>query len=361
MKNLLIKTIKPTVFFIRKEGRLFEGVDITIENPHRKIRVNLMVRIGSQREEIDLGLIGRGENTYRIYVPDIHRRVKVEFLLLVNGEIQDRKSMLWEPQKHWRVYLIHYSHHDLGYTDLPSNVLNEYDSFYDDILRFCDETEKFPEEAKFRYLVEQSWSIVHFIENRPKRIVDKLLKYIKEGRIEVTALYGNLITEVCGHEELIRALYPSFKLKRKYNLPIYSAEHNDVPGVSWGLAKVLANSGIKYFSPGLPYWYFSKDNVHPFWDEEKVINLKIPGAFIWKAQDDKEILFWYDLHGGELYLWSYNQVLNDLSDKLELLEKYDYPFSVVSYTIRGGGRDNSPPSINLSHIVKEWNEKCCCF
>ncbi|RLD16420.1 MAG: hypothetical protein DRI36_05695 [Caldiserica bacterium] len=356
-KKFYIETIKPTVFCIRKGDKLLRGVDISIKNLDREIKANLIIKTGSQKENIDLGLIEKGKKIYRVYIPDTCRVYKEQFLLLVNGRIEDRKSIFLKPQKHYKVYLIHYSHHDLGYTDLPSNVLDEYDSFYDDILRFCDKTEKFPEEAKFRYVVEQSWSIVHFIENRPKKIIDKLVRYIKEGRIEITALYGNLITEVCGHEELIRALYPSFKLKRKYNIPISSAEHNDIPGVSWGLAKILANSGIKYFSPGLPLWYFSKDNIHPFWDEEKVISLKIPGAFRWKSQDGKEVLFWYDIHEGELYLWNYNQVLNDLSDKLNLLEKYNYPFSVVSYTVRGGERDNSPPSLNLSLIVKEWNEK----
>lgn len=353
----IIYTIKPTAFFIRKENRLLQAVDVTIKNSRSRIKTGLGLRIGSWEDKIALGSIEKGEKTYRVYIPDIRKTRKVEFSLLVNGKIEDKESIILKPQKHYRVHLVHYSHHDLGYTDLPSNVFNEYDSFYDDALNFCDKTNKFPEEAKFKYVVEQSWSILHFIENRPKKVVDKLIRYIKEGRIEVTALFGNEITELCGHEELIRLLYPSFELKRKYNVPIYSAEHNDIPGVSWGLAKVLANSGIKYFSPGFPRWYFAKDNVHSIWDEEKVLNLEIPGAFRWKTQDGKEILFWYDLHGGELYLWDCGQVLKDLSEKLDLLEKHNYPFSTVSYTIRGGGRDNAPPSLQLSHIVKEWNKK----
>jgi hypothetical protein len=29
------------------------------------------------------------------------------------------------PSRRWEVHLVHGSHHDLGYTDLPSNVLRE--------------------------------------------------------------------------------------------------------------------------------------------------------------------------------------------------------------------------------------------
>ena len=100
---------------------------------------------------------------------------------------------------------------------VPSeNILITYDGYYDDILRFCEETEDFPEESKYRYTAEQAWSIIHFIENRPKEIVEKLAKYIKEGRIETHAFLGNEITGICSHEELIRLMYPAFRLKREY-------------------------------------------------------------------------------------------------------------------------------------------------
>jgi len=370
--SLTIKTIKPTVFFIKVKEELLQVVDISVENKGRSTEASVEIKIGSQKRHIDIGIVKSGEGIYQVYVPDVRKPILMEFILLVHGKVQDQYSVMWKQRRHWQVFLVHYSHHDIGYTDLPSNVLAEHDGFMDGILRFCKKTDNFPEESKFRYTVEQSCSVLHFIKNRPKKVVDELIDYIKKGRIEVTALFGNQITELCSHEELIRLLYPSFQLKREYNIPICSAMHNDIPGVSWGLAAVLAGAGIKFFSPGIPVWYFgkkmspsthalpisSKQEVRPFWDESKVLPLDIPGAFKWQGPDGNQVIFWYNLHGdGELYLWSYQQVLEELPERLYLLEKRNFPFEFVNYTIRGGERDNSLPSIELSYIVKEWNSR----
>lgn len=43
---------------------------------------------------------------------------------------------------------------------------------------------------------------------------------IKEGRVEVPALFANEITNLCGHEEIIRLIYPSFSLKQRYGITI---------------------------------------------------------------------------------------------------------------------------------------------
>jgi len=73
-----------------------------------------------------------------------------------------------EHQRHWEVFMVPISHHDLGYTDAIENVLLKYDSYYDDILRYCEETADFPDESKYRHPAEVAWSAKHFIENRPK-------------------------------------------------------------------------------------------------------------------------------------------------------------------------------------------------
>ena len=89
--------------------------------------------------------------------------------------------------------MIPIAHHDLGYTATIEQVLRGYDGFYDDILRFCEETADWPDEARFRYQVEGTWSIQHFVENRPPQVLEKLRKYIKEGRIEIQAELAEIL------------------------------------------------------------------------------------------------------------------------------------------------------------------------
>jgi len=56
--------------------------------------------------------------------------------LWADGHLKDEATAMWQPQKHWEVYLVHYAHHDLGYTDVPSSVLEEYHGFMDKVLQF---------------------------------------------------------------------------------------------------------------------------------------------------------------------------------------------------------------------------------
>jgi len=160
---LSIKGIKSTLFFIKEREGLLQAVDISIENIEEPLKANIEVKIGSQRKCTDIGMIKQGKGKYRVYVPDIREPANAEFTLIANKKVQYRKTIAWKLQKHWQVYLAHYSHHDLGYTGLPTDVLHEYDRFYDKILHFCEQTKDWPDESKFRYVVEQSWSVQHFI------------------------------------------------------------------------------------------------------------------------------------------------------------------------------------------------------
>ena len=360
---LRINTIEPTVFFIEEKNELLQAVDISIENTEGTIEASVDVKFGSKERHTDIGKVEQGEDTYRVYVPDICEPMSVEFILKANGSrssltSEDRRKMTWTPQRHWQVCMIPIAHHDLGYTDTIENVLYKYDGFYDDILRFCEETDNWQEESKFRYMVEGTWSIQHFIENRPEEVVEKLAKYAKEGRIEIPALFGNEISALCSHEELIRLMYPSFRLKRQYGVPIRTASITDIPGLSWGLPTVLAGAGVKYFFAGLAtYFEWGRDDIHTFWDEPAILREHgRPDAFKWQGPDGESVLVYYQ---GGYGCWgpsSYEEALNELPGMLKEMEESGCPFSVIRYGGYGCG-DNTPPDICVSHLVREWNSK----
>jgi hypothetical protein len=181
---------------------------------------------------------------------------------------------------------------------------------------------------------------------------------MREGRIEVTATLGNQVCGLCSHEELIRLLYPSFRLKRRFGVPIASAELNDIPGFSWGLASVLSGSGVRYFAPGIQDYFAWGRKVRPNWDEQAVIARDMLGAFWWEGPDGSRVLLWY---GGPAiegpHLWTYDQARRDLAKYLAGLQRRGYPYELVRLKFLGGMRDNSPPDVRLSRIVREWNER----
>ncbi|MFA6569076.1 MAG: glycoside hydrolase family 38 C-terminal domain-containing protein, partial [Victivallales bacterium] len=358
MKDKLeIKQIIPTVFLKKGRTGLLQLVKICTMADKGHASVLLEVKTEKAENEILLESVPAGESVHEIFIDEIKSATKVDFILKTCGEAVDFKSIHWTPPKHWVVHVVQISHHDLGYTDLPSSVLTAHDRWLDNAIAMMNETDEFPDDAKFRIVVEQTWSLDHFLENAPERTVTKVMGHIRSGRMEVTALFGNMTTEICGHEEMIRTLYHAFNLRRAYGIPVISAEHNDITGVSWGLCRVLADAGIKIFCAGIPLYYNwggSDLKLQSFWDEKEIFPHGGPGAFWWKSPSGKKLLFWCNNSGcgGDFHAG-----LPLLAEQLQRFAERNYPYSVLRWPVQGGARDNSPYILEYARTIKEWNEK----
>jgi hypothetical protein len=355
-----LASVKPTVLFTGNEKELRQLMDVIIENAGPPVEANLDVRIGSFTQSVSIGTLGQGKSTFHVSVPDIRQPLPAQFVLKVDSKPVDARDMDWQPRKHWTIYFVPITHHDLGYTDTIENVMNRYAGFYDDVLRFCDQTNDFPEEAKYRYTIEGGWSLQHYVATRPKEAVDKLGSYVKQGRIEVGALFGNEIDSLCGHEELVRLMYQSFRFKRQYGGEINVGSITDVPGLAWGLPTVLAGAGVKYFFAGLPdYFQWGRNDIHTFWDEAAVLRHGKPDAFKWQGPDGQTVLVYYQGSYGFFKRVigpdTYEEVMEALPGMLDEMDAQGSPFDVMRYI--HNGVDNYPPEVRISAVVRQWNEK----
>lgn len=365
MGELSIRSVAPTVFLrtdsVGGGGALRRRAIVEIENRGGATEAALEVRMADTAQTLALGIVAPGTSAHEAYVTEPADATEAAFILKVGGRTHDERRIAWAPGRRWEVHLVHYSHHDYGYTDIASNVLEEHDAHLARALAHCRETEDWPEaDARFRWLCEQSWSADHFLARASATDVADFVRFAKAGRIEVTALFGNQTLELCGHEELVRLLYPAFALKRKFGIEIASAEHNDIPGFPWGLASVLAGAGVRYFSPGVPQWYYGtgERRVHTLWDPEAALPVGMPSACWWEGPDGARVLLWMDLHGFEEWQpYDVERTERDLPRMLGDLESHGYPYDMVSYTVRGGDRDNAPPSDRFAHLAREWNRR----
>lgn len=355
-----LRSVEPTVFFVQEKDGLLQVAEATIDNQLDTVEASLEVTLGKDRRSMTLGKLRKGVSKVQVQVPDLSEPITAEFSLVVQGEIAARFARPWQPQRHWEVCMVPITHHDLGYTDTIENVLRNYDGFYDDVLRFCDETNGWPVESRYRYTVEGAWSVLHFLKNRPEETARKLARYTQEGRIEISALLGNPVGSLCSHEEQIRSMYPSFRLKRELGAPIRTAAITDVPGLSWGIPTVLSGAGVKYFFAGLPnYFQWGRNDVHDFWNEKAVLPHGRPDAFRWEGPDGRSVLLYfqgsYGHFTGGIGPRSYDEVFKHLPGKLEAIQKQDSPLRVVRYI--HNGVDNYPPDMVISRIAREWNQR----
>ncbi|MHC4567656.1 MAG: glycoside hydrolase family 38 N-terminal domain-containing protein, partial [Planctomycetota bacterium] len=354
-------SVKPTVFFERKDNALAQLGEATVENlSQEQIKITLESQMRGRRPRRISSTVPKGTTTVRFSLDEVGKAEYVTFILKVEGRESDRHSITWRPQRKWRVFFIPITHHDLGYTDTIENVLNRYAGFYDDVLKFCRETDDWPDEAKYRYTAEGAWAMQHFVETRGAESIKELGEYVKQGRIEIGALMGNEISGICSHEELVRLMYPSFRMAHRFEGRILTGSITDVPGLSWGLPTIMAGAGVKYFFAGLPtYFEWGRNDIHTFWDESAVLRRGRPEAFRWQGPDGESVLVYYQgtygFFGNVTGPHSYEYVMDRLPGELEKMQEENTPFSVMRYI--HNGVDNYPPDMKISEIVRQWNEK----
>ena len=135
-----------------------------------------------------------------------------------------------------------------------------------------------------------------------------------------------------------------------------AAARNDIPGISWGLASVLPNSGVRYMVAALPdYYTWHGLKVHPYWNEDEVLSEETKGGFWWQGPDASKLLFWFP--GPRFVMWTGAQIERELPAHLDASASKGYAHDMIHCEFSGGWRDNSPPDLRVSIIAREWNDQ----
>ncbi len=268
------------------------------------------------------------------------------------------------------VYFVPTTHHDLGYTHYIDELMDVYCTYYDSILDFCDRTADYPWEARYRYSVEEFWSLDYYLRHTSEANRRRMMHYVKEGRIELPALFANLIDGICTPEEIARTMYPSAAFAKECGVKIKSAALTDMPGMSDGMIAALSAAGVRYLFAGFPMYFRWSDITgavppmkHEYWDEWAVNPWGHPSAFKWQSISGGEMFVWYQ----DGYGWfgndraalvahdTYEDIEANLMTFLHEIEEKGAPYTVMRYIDHGS--DNEPPRMGISDIVRRWNEE----
>ncbi|MDW7657682.1 MAG: hypothetical protein SCM11_10975, partial [Bacillota bacterium] len=159
-----IRDITPTVFFHRQQEKLEQRVDVTLYNDGEQAQRCLFVVLDDQTEiKIPL-VIPQGESCHPVFIADRTRDCQAAFCL--EHDETTARTIVLPVQRKWVVHVIQTSHHDPGYTDMPHQVLIQHDHWIDQAVALAERTDNYPEDARFRIVIEQSWSIDHYLRSR---------------------------------------------------------------------------------------------------------------------------------------------------------------------------------------------------
>ncbi|MBE0535636.1 MAG: hypothetical protein IH624_08195, partial [Phycisphaerae bacterium] len=349
-KMTTVQDVFTRPYLVRREGKLYQPVLASVVHVGDSVEAMVAVEGGLSQTH----RLVSGTQVIEGLAPAVEKAGEVSAAVKVGGKTLFEKRVALEPVRKWEIYLLHQTHLDIGYTHVQTEVEEMQWQFLDEAIELGEKTKDYPAEARFKWLPEGLWAVDSYLKNASPEKEARFIDAVKKGYIGLDALYGNELTALCRPEELLELTGYARRLAKKHGLTIDSAMITDVPGYTWGIVPVLAQSGVKYFSIGPNFGHRIGYTLSEWGDK----------PFYWESPSGKErILCWM---AGMGYSWfhtglNYTEITRKLEegrifDYLKRLENSEFAFDIVQvrYNI---GSDNGPPDPQLPDMVKAWNEK----
>jgi alpha-mannosidase len=322
-------------------GRLVQPIQMTIA--HAGVDRTLVVRV--DHLEVERRVLSSGTHTFNVYVD----RVETARQVLIDYEIagkSDSAEVCVEPVRKVQIFILPHSHHDLGYTDLQSNIEAKQMANISKGIELARNTANYPPGARFIWNLEVLWAADLFMRTQTEPEREELISAVKKGWIGINGMYANELTGLCRPEELLQLFRYATELGNQCGVRVDSAMISDVPGYTWGTVSAMAQAGIRYFSAAPNYF----DRIGTFmveWQDK---------PFWWVSPSGNErVLFWVPWTG---YAMSHIMKLDSLwVNKYQArLDQIGFPYQ-ISYIRWSGEGDNAPPDPEICEFVKQWNQE----
>ncbi|HTT66490.1 MAG TPA: sugar-binding protein [Gemmatimonadales bacterium] len=293
--------------------------------------------------------LGFGGNVVHAVAPAVTGAGSVRVVVRLDGVPALDTAVALRSVPRRDVYLLPYSHNDIGYSDLQDRVRAKQWRNIEDALALIDRTRDYPPEARFRWNVEVLWPVESWLAQASPADRARLFAAVREGSIGLNAFEAGVLSGLATAPEMTHFFDYARRLRREDSLPITTALISDIPGQSWGIVTALAQSGIHRFAiapnNGDRVGYVLQD-----WGDR---------PFYWVSQSGRDtVLTWvagasYSLfHEARIRLFGERRLFS----LMQRLETAGYPYVPVQlpYTVDG---DNGPTDPDLPDYVREWNRR----
>lgn len=244
------------------------------------------------------------------------------------------------------VWIVEASHLDIGFTAPPDEIETFAKTHLDQVLGHLRTT------PDYRWNLENSWWLLRWMERSSPAEIQEMFDFARAGRVSLAAGYVNLHSTVTSREELIRSLTYSRSIARAEGIPVRTYIHDDVPGATWAMPEILAQSGVEHFVGGMNCFIGGavrrpSHADRPFW---------------WQGPDGSRVLSWvtFDSYaeGLGLYGMSFFHRLADLHQGLGAglaeQERLGYPHrNLMVMRVF----DNHYQGLHVRNLVEQWNAR----
>lgn len=369
MDNEITFFCNDTPFYFRVNGNLRQALRIMItNNTGANIPGKAIVSAPGYDTVInEIPLIKEGTHEYTIYAPVVypnfgvipeyrgvyHRPVMATLELKIGSHSLIKKIVIGRFRP-WTIYVCQDVCTDFtfGYSEEETKDLST--KLIDEHLRIMENTEKEEDFSQNRWNINQTMEVMWYLERKSSEEIKRFFSREKDGHVQISPIFNSCLTALMTIEQAIRALYFGRKLEREHNIDISTVEHIELPTITWGMASIFANSGIKYLVKG---WL---DYQAPFCAYRDDIPI-----YLWEGPDGSKILVACD-KGASQYA-NYAQarfLLGDYEDAVEELHEWwiphfeqrtNYPYDAfILLGSHGDLGEESPKEVNqlVSNIIR---------
>jgi hypothetical protein len=304
-----------------------------------------MLVVRADHQEVERRVLSSGTHRFNVYVDPVEtvRQVLIDYEIA--GKTSSAEVRL-EPVRKVQIFILPHSHHDLGYTDLQSNIEAKQVANISRGIELARNTANYPLGARFVWNLEVLWGADLFMKTKTEREREELISAVKKGWIGLNGMYANELTGLCRPEELLQLFRYSTELGHQCGIHVDSAMISDVPGYTWGTVSAMAQAGIRYFSAA-PNRFDRIGSFMVEWQDK---------PFWWVSPSGNErVLVWVPWAG---YAMSHIMELdtNWVNKYQARLDEISFPYQ-ISYIRWAGHGDNAIPDSDICEFVKQWNEE----
>jgi alpha-mannosidase len=325
---------------IEKDGKFFQPVEMTL----RHVGSNALAVIRLPGAETVSEPVIAGTHTFKLLAPAVTAERQAEVSVEIGGESLAVPAKL-EPVRKVTIYVLPHSHHDLGYTDLQSNVVEKQIQNLRKAMDIARKTENYPAGARFVWNAEVLWSADDFMQHASDADKAQFIGAVQRGQIALNGMYANELTGLCRPEEMLQLFAYSTRLGAQCGVKVDAAMESDVPGMTWGTASAFAQAGIRYFSLA-PNFFDRIGDIMVQWQDK---------PFWWVAPSGKEkVLVWVPWTGYALSHLIGHFSETWVGDYQQHLDSVHFPYD-ISYVRWSGHGDNAEPDPAICEFIKSWN------
>ncbi len=297
--TLRVLDLEPTVLFPAGEP-LRQVALLKLYNSGGPVKCGAEVVIAGHASTSNSTLLApAGASTHRVLIPDLSAPAVLTLTLRDEAkQTLATHSQTWQPQRHWKVYIVKSSHEDLGYEDFIFGKQH-------DIANYVEMARKLTKhEPRYRYTLESLLFQRNYIEERSEAAWREIVENaIKPGHLPLMGEPSGVHSHWMDYEEIARMNYAGRREARdRFGLDLKTYMIVDNPSLSWAGCQAVADAGFRYVARWGQGWRTGNNNDYK--------TTKLPAVFWWRAPDGKNkvlfawrshysMVFWYGMaHGG---------------------------------------------------------------